>query len=186
MDAARVFDWNDLRGKAEARDTDNPARWEYGQRGTVEVHQASPRRRARRDFRKKRPRRWTAYAWIGPETVAALRGARPGYVWQGQFVEGVDWDMVEVVVQYLLGYSTQVHGHNQPILRDAFQSVALAWPPMEFREAVEEVVWRWSCDVRIDRADVRLKASRRLLRARRILEAWNEGREVWAGERAAS
>jgi hypothetical protein len=118
-------------------------------------------------------RRWVVFSWVSPETVALAHGARVGYVWQGGWIERLDWDLVEWTVQHLLGYSPQVHGHNQPVLRDALQSVALMWPPLGFREAVHEVVWRWSCDRRLDATHRVERATRRLRRARGILEEWS-------------
>ena len=174
------------RWKKTADGRESSARFEYGQFSAIEHHRPSPRRRAARAFgvRVPRARRAERVAWIGPETVALRHGAVGGYLVEGVFVERVDWDVLEWAVQFLLGYSAQVHGHRQPVLRRALQEVALMWPPLGFREAVHEAVWRWSCDPRVDVPGQVGSNVRRLRRARGILEAWSEGRPVGEEEEA--
>lgn len=153
---------------------------------------APVRRRARSAPPKwARPGRWDkrSYSFVSADTVAAAHGARVGYVWRGQWFQRVEWDLVVIACQYLLGYArrplTGPTGHQQLMLWRSVQKVVLRWPPLESeREAIEEVVWEWSNDASQGRRTSHAPENvRRLQRARGLFEAWGDGQPEPSGDR---
>src|SRR3972149_4163156 len=66
-----------------------------------------------------------------------------------------------------------------PPLRRAFQHVAMAWPPpASVKTAVLAIIDHWSNDTALDDPSKAAAATRRLQRARAILEEWSQRRET--------
>jgi len=134
-------------------------------------------------YRRRRPRyRRPAERWsfVSPDAVAVTHGAVIGYVWKGGWLPRLDWDAVMVVVQYLLGYQWRGNPYTlNPPLRRAFQHVAMAWPPpASVKTAVLAIIDHWSNDTALDDPSKAAAATRRLQRARAILEEWSQRRET--------
>ena len=115
---------------------------------------------------------------MSAESVAYAHGARVVYEWRGRQYERVDWDLVVEVCEYLLGYDRRPSPTNTPgLMWRAVQQAVMMWPPVEtLREAVMEVLWQWSQLEQLDDPRWSGTATRRLQRARGILEEWEERR----------
>ena len=116
------------------------------------------------------------YSWIGPDSVALMHGAIVGYVWKGAFYKRLDWDIVRQSLQYLLGYAMR-NGHGQTIVQRALQRSQLHWPPFEAeRDAIHDALANWADDPATNVPNQVAVYTRRLQRARAILEDWSRRR----------
>ena len=113
-------------------------------------------------------------SWTSPDTVAAMHGAVIGYAWKGGWTPRLDWDAVTAAAQFLLGYQWRALHHTSPPLKRALQHVILGWPPPpSVRHALHAVIDTWARDPALNTDRFAPAATRRLQRARSILESWN-------------
>lgn len=120
-------------------------------------------------------RRW---GFVSAESVAYTHGARVVFECRGRLFERIDWDLVVEVSEFLLGYDRRPSPTDTPgLMWRAVQEAVMVWPPLEtLKEGVLEVLWRWSQLEQLDDPRWCGTATRRLQRARELLEGWEERR----------
>lgn len=146
----------------------------HGRRGR-RGHGGSPwRGLERRKATRHRP--WV----VSQDAIARAHGAEVVYLVGEELVRPLPVDLLVWTVRELLGYRQGPPVWEQPRLGRAVREVLLHWPPMEFRDAVHEVVWQVGCDPLGQRGGGRdgVTVTARLRRARRMLEAWHGRRLV--------
>lgn len=157
-----------------------PPRWDgllpWRHHSAIKPHKKRFRRTPGRIPFRSQPRLPRAFAFVSPDTNATAHGATIAYLKDGFTYARPDWDFMEWAAAELLGYAWRRHMDGCNALRDALQTVALTWPPLDFRTALHQVIWLWSTDPRTNDQNTYRTNTRRLHRARAILQQWNPPR----------